>query len=273
MTQSIRARTIALIGYGAIGRQVAVGLTAGNSRVSLRAVLVRPRQVKEARASLPKTVAVISDAAGLRGKSLDLVVECAGQQAVEQYGAIVLGMGIDLMVISTGAFADPELRTRLVESAGETGARILVPAGAIAGIDGLGALRRGGLHRVRYISTKPPAAWRGTPAEELVDLSTLPGPTVLFEGPAGVAARRFPKNANLAATVALSGLGFDATEITLVADPDATENAGRIEASGGLGTLTVEMRGGAAADNAKTSAVTAFSVLRAIENEAALLVI
>jgi aspartate dehydrogenase len=273
MGQSHRARSIALIGYGAIGRQVAAGLMAPDSSTTLRAVLVKPRHVMRARADLPDSVAVISDLEESRSEDLDLVVECAGQQAVDRCGATVLGMGIDLMVISTGALADSELRSRLMEMAARTGARILIPAGAIAGIDGLGALRRGGLHRVRYISTKPPEAWRGTPAEQQVELGALTQATVLFEGPAHVAAKQFPKNANLAATVALSGMGFEATEITLIADPAATENTGRIEASGRLGTLIVEMRGGAAADNPKTSAVTAFSILRAIENEAALLVI
>ena len=71
----------------------------------------------------------------------------------------------------------------------------------------------------------------------------------------------------------MSGLGFERTEITLVADPRTTENIGRIEAFGRLGTLTVELRGGATVENPRTSAVTAYSILRAIDNEANLLVI
>jgi aspartate dehydrogenase len=272
MTEPGRVLRVALIGYGAIGRQVVAGLVDPGSRASLRAVVVRPEQLAHTRASLP-SIAVRSDWKELASEDLDLMVECAGQDAVRQHAEAILGKGIDLMVISTGVLADSELRDRLKDTAARSGARILLPAGAIAGIDGLGALQRSGLHRVSYISTKPPQAWKGTLAEHLVELDALTEPAVFFRGSADRAATLFPKNANLAATIALSGLGFERTEITLVADPRTTENIGRIEAFGRLGTLTVELRGGATVENPRTSAVTAYSILRAIDNEANLLVI
>ena len=273
MTEPGRVLRVALIGYGAIGRQVAAGLGDPGSRATLCAVVVRPEQLAHTRASLPCSIAVRSDCEELAREDLDLVVECAGQGAVRQHAEAVLGKGIEIMVISTGALADSELRDRLMDTAARSGARILIPAGAIAGIDGLGALKRSGLHRVSYISTKPPEAWKGTPGEHLVELDALTEPTVFFQGSAEKAATLFPKNANLAATIALSGLGFEDTEITLVADPRTTENVGRIEAFGRLGTLFAELRGSATAENPKTSAVTAYSILRAIDNEANLLVI
>jgi aspartate dehydrogenase len=273
MTEPDRVLKIALIGFGAIGRQVAEGLGTPGSRGILCAVVVRPEQVVRARAALPHSMAVYSDPEELAAENVDLVVECAGQGAVRQHAEAVLRLGIDLMLISTGALVDAVLRHRLTEIAARSGARILLPAGAIAGLDGLGALQRSGLHRVSYISTKPPHAWKGTPAEDLVELDALTEPAVLFKGPAHMAATLFPKNANLAATVALSGLGFEDTEVTLVADPRTQENTGHIKASGRLGTLTVELRGCATADNPKTSSVTAFSILRAIDNEANVVVI
>ena len=128
-------------------------------------------------------------------------------KAVRDHGAEVLraDAGIDLMVISTGALADDETHGRLLAAARRGGSRMLLPAGAIAGIDGLVALRAGGLTGVRYTSVKPPAAWRGTLAEELVDLSTLDQPVAFFEGSARDAAQSYPKNANLAATRCAGG--------------------------------------------------------------------
>lgn len=170
------------------------------------------------------------------------------------------------MVISTGALADADVRSRLTETARCSGAPILLPAGAIAGIDGLAALRLGGLGSVRYTSTKPPEAWRGTPAEETVDLDRLTEPAIIFVGSADAAARLYPKNANLAATVALAGLGFAQTEVRLVADPNVSENVGCIEAAGPFGRLRLELSSRATSENPKTSAITAFSILHAIEN-------
>ena len=148
------------------------------------------------------------------------------------------------MVISTGALADDDLRQRLCAVGSKHGAKVLIPAGAIAGLDGLGALKVSGLERVKYTSTKPPAAWHGTPAAEAWDLDTLTERKVIFSGIARDAARLYPKNANLAATVALAGLGLDDTEIELVADPDVAPcNVGRIEATAACGQLLVECRG------------------------------
>jgi aspartate dehydrogenase len=195
----------------------------------------------------------------------NLVVECAGQGAVEEFGETVLRAGINLMVISNGALADQSVRERLIAAAALVDCNIIIPSGAIAGIDGLNALRIGGLDSVLYSATKPPLAWKGTPADDAFDLDAISESTVLFEGPASEAARLYPKNANLAATVALAGLGMEQTQIRLIADPAvAPTNVGRIEASGAFGTLTVECRGLPAPDNPKTSATTALSVANAI---------
>ena len=118
-----------------------------------------------------------------------------------------------------------------------------------------------------------PVTWKGTPAEAAFNLDGLLQTTVIFTGPAGEAAQRYPKNANLAATVALAGAGFDKTEVQLIADPAAKVNRSRIEAEGALGELRVEMRGAPMPDNPKTSAVTAYSILHAIRNRDSVIVI
>jgi aspartate dehydrogenase len=259
---------IALIGFGAIGRTLA-GLIAAEPGLRLTGVLVRGGSIPDARRLLLEGVRVVGDLDGLLATGAGLVVECAGQEAVLTHAGPVLAAGVPLMVISTGALATPGLLDRLT-AAGN--APLIVPAGAIAGLDGLGTLKRAGLHAVTYTSTKPPLAWRGTPAERILDLEGLRERTTFFEGNARDAALHYPKNANLAATVALAGLGFERTRVRLVADPDATGNLGEIEASSEIGTLSVTMAGRASA-NPKTSASVAYSLLHAILSRGAGLVI
>jgi aspartate dehydrogenase len=250
---------IAIIGFGAIGHVVA-------SEIDVAAVLVRDRYLESTRRALPG-VDVVTSIGDLLATGPDVVAECAGQPAVREYGEAVLDGGTDLMVVSTGAFGDQVFLDRMCHAARGAGRGILVPAGATAGLDGLMALREGGLDRVRYTSSKPPHAWLGTPAERAFRLDALTQPTVIHSGPAHEAARLYPKNANLAVTIALAGLGLERTQVDLVADPALTTgNIGRIEASGRLGTLTVEMAGRAAPDNPKTSQVTAYSIVHALRS-------
>lgn len=260
-------KKIALIGYGAIARIALAKLAEHdpNGAVRVVGILVRDGRVAETRQAVDDGITVVSTIGDLIRLTPNMVVECAGQGAVAEYGDAVLRAGLDLMIISTGALADSPLRQKLSDTATRTGARMILPAGAIAGIDGLSALRIGGLEAVRYTSAKPPLAWKGTPADGNFDLETITERTVIFTGPASQAARDYPKNANLAATVALAGLGMEKTEIQLVADPDvAPNNVGRIDATGSFGTLTVECRGLPAPDNPKTSATTALSLAYAI---------
>lgn len=260
-------KRIALIGVGAIARIALEKLKEHDPKGNVRVIgaLVREKHRAEAQKLLGERARIVTTAEELIRLTPNLVVECAGQGAVADYGETVLRAGIDLMVISTGALADDAVREGLIEAAELVNCNIIIPSGAIAGIDGLNALRIGGLDSVRYSATKPPAAWKGTPADDAFDLESISEATVLFEGPASEAARLYPKNANLAATVALAGLGMERTQIRLIADPAvAPHNVGRIEASGAFGTLTVECRGLPAPDNPKTSATTALSVANAI---------
>ena len=265
-------RRVAIVGYGAIGR-IVVSELARSDEVSIVAVAVKPGTEARVRQELPSGLDVVSSPGDLAQTGPDIVAECAGHGAVRSYGRPLLAQGIDFLVISTGVLADDAERRGLNEAARRGRAKLILPAGAIAGIDGLTALRQGGLDRVRYTSTKPPHAWQGTPAESLVDLALLRKRTVLFRGSARKAALLYPRNANIAATVALAGKGFDETEVHLVADPDRTDNAGLLEASGPAGSIRVEAVGPAAAENAKTSVVTAHSVIYAVLSRSATMVI
>jgi aspartate dehydrogenase len=260
--------SVGIVGLGAIG-QLLVEELGRTGTASVCAALVRESFAGPSPHGVP-TVRSLEELLTLQPS---IILEAAGQGAVREHGAAILEHGTDLMVISSGALADDDVHEQLIEAARRGGSRMLLPVGAIAGIDGLVALRASGLTRVRYTSGKPPAAWTGTLAEELVDLAGMSEPVVFFDGSAREAARSFPKNANLAATVALAGLGLDDTQVSLIADPTADGNYGQIEAEGAAGTLSVQAQGPAADGNPKTSAVTAFSMIASLQSFQATLVL
>jgi aspartate dehydrogenase len=262
--------SVGLIGYGGIAQEVSA-LRSTESGVEIAGALCRPGRAEKASAALPG-IEIVETLDALLARGPEIVAEVAGQKAVVEYGPDVLLRGVDLLVISIGALAEPKLLDALREAALEGGSRILLPAGAVGGIDAIAAMRVGGLDAVRYRSRKP-AAWRGSPAEKVADLDKLSARTVLYRGTAGEAALLYPQNANVAAAVALAGLGFDATEVELVADPEAPGNVHEIEAEGVAGRFAIQLQGKPSRTNPKTSALAALSVARALLNLDATIVI
>ena len=195
----------------------------------------------------------------------DLIVECAGQEAVSDYGPEILKAGIGLMVISVGALADADLLNTLDAQARESDAKVIIPAGALAGLDAITAARTGGLDRITLRTRKSPMAWSGAPGVDGVDLETIAAPTVIFKGSAGDAARTFPKNANVAAAVAIAGIGMENTQVELIADPGVTRNIHHIEAEGVFGRLEVDVQAEPSPDNPKTSYLAALSIIRQLD--------
>jgi aspartate dehydrogenase len=256
---------VGLIGCGGIAQDAIAALRESGDAVEVVAALCRPGHAAKAAAALPG-ISIVESLDELLGRNPKLVAEVAGQNAVSEYGPAVLRRGVDLLVISVGALAEPKLLQALRVAAHNGSSRILLPAGAIGGIDAIAAMRLGGLSAVRYRSRKPPAAWRGTPAEKVADLDKLTERTVLYSGTAGEAALLFPQNANVAAALALAGLGFDATKVELVADPQAPGNVHEIEAEGAAGRFAIQLQGKASRTNPKTSALAALSVARALIN-------
>ena len=255
---------IGIIGEGAIGAFVRDEL---NSRgISVRALLVLPDLVEKTAAEFPDSVCV-SSVADLPD-DIEHMIDCAGHVALKIHGPQILRRGIDLTTVSVGGLADADLYHSLDQAAADGSATLRLVSGAIGALDCLRAARVGKLKSVTYIGRKPPKSWKGSPADEKLDLDNLTGEAqVHFEGTARDAAIEYPKNANVAAAVALAGTGFDETQVKLIADPNVDQNIHEIVASGDFGRFSFKIRGNALPTNPKSSALAAMSVVSSLEQQ------
>ena len=259
---------LGLIGHGAVARQ-ALAAMAKEAVAPMEALiaLARPESASKARDLLSefkgplfRDVLIVSDLPSLLEQRPSLVAEAAGHAAVRECGPAILSAGVDFLITSAGALALPQLRAALDEAAQQGYSQWDVCAGAVGGLDILAAARLSGLTDVMYTSRKPPHAWRGTRAEALIKLDEITEPVTFYEGCAEAAARDYPQNANVAATIALRGAGFDRTRVRLVADPSATRNVHEIEIASACADIHVRIAGRPSPDNPKTSLTTGYAL-------------
>lgn len=253
---------LALIGWGAINRTVATKLAADPVTI----VAVGVRDASAARPDLPTGATLLTDPDDLAATKPDVVVEAAGRDSVEPWGRAALASGADFIVSSVSAFADSSLLESLGTVARNSRTQLQISSGALAGVDALAAAGAMGIDHVEHRMVKPPGAWKDTPAEAMSDLDNLSSPTILFQATADAAAAAFPKNANVAMTTALAGVGPARTTVTLVADPAATTNRHEITAFGAFGRLEVAISNNPLPHNPKSSAMAALSLVRTIRN-------
>ena len=196
----------------------------------------------------------------------DAVLEAASHDAVRRHLVSLLEARIGVVVLSAGALADDALRLAAEAAAARSGALLYVPSGGIGGLDALKTACLAGVDEASIQVAKPPAAWRGIPFVERsgVALDRLQGPVTLFEGPAREGVPHFPQNVNIAAVLALAGIGMDRTRLKVVADPALTLNTHTIRVSGRCGRFTVVLENVPSPDNPKTSWLACYSGLAAL---------
>lgn len=256
---------VAVVGSGAISTSV-LEMMRNVSGLRVVAIITTLRSQASAEALRDQYAPEAQVLQQLPSEGIDLVVEIAGHTALKHHVLPALRQGIDTVVVSVGALADQSLYEQLLEASTASGAQIELVPGAVGAMDALSAAQYGGLQEVTYTSRKAALAWQDTPAAEQFDLATLTEPTVIFTGTARDATQLYPKNANVAATIALAGLGFDNTQVKLIADPFQTQNEHHISAVGAFGSFELTMKNLPLASNPKTSALTAYSVMRALNN-------
>ena len=248
---------VGLIGKGAIAQYVVAALEDRGHK--LATILLRPERVD------PSATLEVGSVADVPA-DLDVMIDCAGHQALSNYGPQLLERGIDVVTVSLGALANPATEAELERAAHAGGSKLHLASGAIGALDCLSAARAGKLTSVTYTGRKPPKGWKGSPAETRLDLNGLTaGAQVHFVGSAREAALEYPKNANVAAAVALAGLGFDDTQVQLIADAALTKNIHEVTATGDFGQFHFQISGNSLPQNPRSSALAAMSVLAKLD--------
>lgn len=185
---------------------------------------------------------------------VDLVVEAASPQAVREVVPIILGKGVDVIVMSVGALIDNELNEQLMKTAGENGANIYAPSGAIVGIDGIKAASIGRIESASLITRKPPRSLGILTDEE----------KVLYEGKAGDAVKKFPMNINVAATLSLA-CGRE-VDVKIIADPAVDRNIHEVCVRGEFGEFKTTTQNMPCSMNPKTSVLAAYSAIKLLKS-------
>jgi aspartate dehydrogenase len=272
--QSMTVTSLGIIGAGAITKEL---LTALSQEIVVPlerlVILTRPTSAAAAAAllagygrRLAKAHHVETSLETFVATRLDLVVECAGHSAVNSYAEPLLLAGRPMIIVSTGALTDDGVRERLILAARTGRTQFALSSGAIGGLDLIAAARLAGLESVSYTSRKPPSAWRGTPAESVIDLDSIAVETVFFMGNARAAARDYPKNANVAATVAFAAGSLDTTHVRLIADPASPGNVHEISIQSRAGRADIRIVNAPSPDNPKTSLATGYALAREVLN-------
>jgi len=193
-------------------------------------------------------------------KTCDLVIECLPPAAVPALAEYVFMNKKDLILISSCALLT---FPALLESHKLSTSRIFVPSGALAGLDGVKALKELGIQRSIIRSTKHPRGFIHAPYVDKmgIDVTQIRVKTKLFSGNAFDAAEAFPANVNVAATLSLAGIGGEKTEVEIWADPEAIGNRHDITVTGTYSTLNVSIENLPDPKNPKSSILAAQSIV------------
>jgi aspartate dehydrogenase len=249
---------VAVVGLGPIGRKVVEALDQGMPGLVLAAVSVQdPAKHRDFLARLKKPPAILP-IDGLV-EVADLVIECAPSRLVRSIVAPFVSRGKTAVVLSAGALLENE---DLIELAKQNGGQIVVPTGALIGLDAMTAAAEGKILSVRMVTRKPVTGLAGAPylVQNNIDIERITEPLRIFEGTAREAAKGFPANLNVAVALSLAGLGPDRTTLEIWADPALTRNVHRVEVESDSARFSMSIEN-IPSENPKTGRITALSVI------------
>lgn len=251
-------RTVAIAGLGAIGLPLARALDAGVPGLTLIAVAARDQAGAAARLAGFRTPPRVVEIAAL-GEA-DIVVEAAPAAVFEPIAVSAIEAGRVFVPASVGALLP---RMHLVRRAAETGARIVIPTGALLGLDAVRAAAEGEVASVTMVTRKPPAGLAGAPylVQHDIRLDGLQQAVCVFRGNALDAAAGFPANVNVAAALALAGIGPERTQVEIWADPAVTRNTHTIKVEADAARLTMTVENVPSEANPRTGRLTPLSML------------
>jgi aspartate dehydrogenase len=259
---------VGILGGGTIGRLIVEHVARGElGDIEIVAIAGRSASSRAQALAREHALAFVESLAGLLETKPEVVVEAASHDAVREYCVPLLENGVGVIVLSGGALCDDQLRTRLEGAAERSRAMLYVPSGGIAGLDALKAACIAGVDEVRITVSKPAAAWKNIPyVEQLrIDLDRLTESQTLYDGPARGGVPLFPANVNIAAVLSMAGIGFDRTQLKVVADPALKHNTHLIEVRAASGNITVKLENVPAPENPKTAWLACYSALAALK--------
>ena len=259
---------IGLVGCGNIGTQLARQI---QKEFKGRARLIgvhdaRPAEARRLSRSLHPSVPVLSLETLVR--RCDLLIEAASGKAAADLLPVLIRRRRAALILSTGGLLS---RPQGLRALTRKGIPLYLPSGALAGLDAVKAAAAGRLRSVTLTTRKPPRSLAGAPGivRRKIHLEKLRKPMVVFQGSALRAAKEFPQNINVAATLALAGLGAARTRVKIIADPGIRTNIHEVEAVGDFGKLTTRTENLPSPKNPKSSLLavrSAAATLRQILN-------
>jgi aspartate dehydrogenase len=259
---------VAIAGLGPIGKKVAEALDQGIEGLTLAAVSAQNPEKHHNWLGGLKASPQVLPIAGLCDVA-DIVIECAPAKLLRSIVAPFVEKGKTAIVLSVGALLENE---DLIDLARQNGGQIVVPTGALIGLDAVTAAAVGEIHSVRMVTRKPVQGLAGAPflVENNIDIETIKEPLKIFDGTARQAAKGFPANLNVAVALSLAGIGPDRTRLEIWADPALTRNVHRVEVDSDSARFSMSIEN-IPSDNPKTGRITALSVIALLRKQRAAL--
>jgi aspartate dehydrogenase len=252
------SRRVAVVGLGPIGTKVVEALDDGIDGLVVAAISIQnpaKHQTFLSKLKRPPAILPIDELAD----AADIVIECAPGKLVRSIVVPFVSRGKTAIVLSAGALLENE---DLIELAKRNGGQIVVPTGALIGLDAVTAAAEGKIQSVRMVTRKPVNGLAGAPylVENNIDIADIVEPLKIFEGTAREAAKGFPANLNVAVALSLAGLGADRTMLQIWADPTVTRNVHRVEVESDSARFSMSIEN-IPSENPKTGRITALSVI------------
>jgi aspartate dehydrogenase len=244
-TQRLR---VGIAGVGTIGTAVIRRLDAEDVGADVVAAAARDIDAARARLGPLRRVPAFVSLAELADRC-DVVVECLPSALFDAVAQPAVERGRTFVPLSVGALLE---RPELIERARATGARIVVPTGALLGLDAVRAAAEGPIARVAIVTRKPPTS---------LGMHDVKEPVRVFAGSARDGAKRFPANVNVAAALSLAGVGPDRTALEIWADPALTRNTHHIEVEADATRFTMTIESVPYEDHPATGKLTPLSVI------------
>jgi aspartate dehydrogenase len=265
---SEKSLRVAIAGLGPIGKGAAEALDQGIDGLSLAAVSVQNPEKHHNWLGTLKRPPAILPIEGLCDVA-DIVIECAPAKLLRSIVAPFVEKGKTAIVLSAGALLENE---DLIEVARQNGGQIMVPTGALIGLDAVTAAAVGEIHSVRMVTRKPVQGLAGAPflVENNIDIDQIKEPLKIFDGTAREAAKGFPANLNVAVALSLAGIGPDRTRLEIWADPALTRNVHRVEVDSDAARFSMSIEN-IPSENPKTGRITALSVIALLRKQRAAL--